>query len=715
MPAFAGSRSRPGYSQWWLLMKRRPKQTAGTPKTTELAHATRSEPGRAEFDLLFKANPQPMWIYERGSLRFLAVNDAAIARYGYSEKDFLSMTLADIRPQDDLSRLTTATSGERENGYRVSTGWRHRTSDGELVHVHVHSHEIAYAGHEAVMVTAVDVTELSRAIEELETKQAYFSQLFENSPEGIVLLDQEGRILEANEGFQKMFGFTEEELLGKTPLSLIVPKSEETTSLSSFAATVDRNAPARMSTIRRRKNGELVNVDVLAYPVLVKGKQRGIFAIYQDVTEKQRALSEMEHQIRHDALTALPNRLHLTESLEHLLASGHGKKSVLLYIDLDQFKLINDACGHAAGDQVLNAVASIITKTVRDSDLVARFSADEFAVLLPACTERNAIRKANEIIEAISAYRWTSGEQSFDFGASIGIVEISSSDDTSDRILAAGAAACNAAKESGRNRVRVYQPDDEAIVSRRQEINWLSKLRSALKEDRFVLFFQEIHGLNDETPAIQHKEILIRYKDDDGKLVPPVAFIPSAERYNLMPAIDRWVLETTCRYLAKSDRETKQIVSVNISGTTLSDEHFPEFVKETLLEFDIKPEWLCFEITETAAITNLASARKLIDRVKALGCSIALDDFGSGMSSFSYLRTLSVDYLKIDGTFVREMDKNKIDYAMTEAIDHVGKILGLKTIAEFVENKDIYDKLKSIGVDYAQGYGLHVPEQWSEH
>ncbi|MBW3566490.1 MAG: EAL domain-containing protein [Proteobacteria bacterium] len=673
-------------------------------------------PGWRSFDMLFHGNPQPMWSYERETLRFLDVNEAAIARYGYSREEFLDMALTDIRPSEDVGRLREITSGPRRTGYGVSEGWRHIAKDGELLHVNVHSQRLDYGETEAVLVVISDVTRIVETIGQLETQKVYFQQLFQNSPEGIVLLDTEGKILEANEGFQKMFGYGLDELIGKSPLSLIVPQDAVEDSLGSFHANVRNNESTRLSTMRQKKNGDLINVEVLAYPLQVNGVAQGVFAIYQDTTEKQRALREIEYQAHHDSLTGLANRARLAEALKNLWADDKSNPfHAFLYIDLDQFKVINDTCGHNVGDDALLKIAALLKSHVRDSDVVARLGGDEFGLLLPNCSEENALKKAEELLSAFRSFRFISNDQVFPVGASIGVIEISELAPSVETVMTAADAACYAAKNGGGDRIRLYRADDTDIILRRSEMSWLSRLREAIAEDHFVLFFQEIHSLSDSPDGVRHKEILIRYKDETGKLVPPGVFIPSAERYNLMPAIDRWVFKAVCEHLQRnrSRNTAREIISVNLSGTTLSDGTFPEFVMETLKATGVDPTSLCFEITETAAISNLTAARRLITVFKEMGCSISLDDFGSGMSSFNYLRTLPVDYLKIDGTFIEECHTNQTDLAMTEAINHVGKILGLKTVAEFVENETIYNKLKEIGVDYAQGYGLHVPEEWN--
>lgn len=669
------------------------------------------------FRALFEKNPQAMMVYDRKSWRFLAVNDYAVEKYGYTREEFLAMTIADIRPHEDIERLKQDTSGEPQSGNKVSRGWRHLLKNGKCIYVTIHSHPIDYQGYDAVLVTVTDVSELQDAIHQLEMQQAYFQQLFENSPEGIVLVNGKGEILDANRAFQRMFGYRLDELKGHTPLSLIVPEDAVEESLKSFSKNYDAGDTARMTSRRKRKDGELIDVEILAYPVTVNGEQIGVFAIYQDVTERQRALSEVDYRARHDALTGAFNRSEFEHRLSALIADSEARdaRHAFLYLDLDQFKVINDTCGHTAGDRVLVEVSRLIRSCVRESDSVSRLGGDEFGVLLACCPVDVAISKAERLVEVVSGYQFVWEDKRFPLSVSIGIVEIGVDIGSVEHAMSNADAACYSAKEKGRNRYQLYLPKDADFIMRRAEMAWVSRLNTAIEENRFVLFYQEIMGLSDAT-QVRHREVLIRYRDDDGSLIAPGAFVPPAERYNFMPAIDRWVLHSACSRLAarKARGKPKEVLSVNVSGTTLSDEKFPSYVREVLDETGIPGSWLCFEITETAAISNLVVAQQFISEVKGLGCSIALDDFGSGMSSFNYLRSLAIDYLKIDGMFVKEMDTNLVDSAMTEAINNVGKVLGLKTIAEFVETHEVLERLRTMGVDYAQGYGVHKPELWAD-
>ncbi|HEX7046057.1 MAG TPA: EAL domain-containing protein [Gammaproteobacteria bacterium] len=668
------------------------------------------------FALLFDDNPHPMWIYDRKSMRFLEVNGAAVRTYGYTREEFLAMTLADIRPPEDVPRLMEILEAPAQAGYNFSAGWRHRRKDGSFIFVTIHSHQLPYQGHDAALVMAADVTELHELIEKLEAQTLYFQQLFANSPDGIVLLDHEGRVVDVNAAFQKIFGYERDEMLGKSPLTLIVSESDARESLAMFSRNVDKKESVRSIATRRHKSGRKIEVEILAYPIRGMGKDLGVFAIYHDISERQRAVAELEYQARHDLLTDLVNRGEFMRNIETVLdiARSNRSRHSLLYLDIDQFKVINDTCGHSAGDRAIVELSRLLQSALRGNDILARLGGDEFGILMPNCDSDTAADRAQQLLDIVSTYRFTWNTRQFPIAVSIGIVEIDAGMSGVEEVLSAADAACYAAKEKGRNRIQLYDATDEHFVSRKNEMAWVSKLGDAIEKNRFVLFRQEIQSLspNDD---VAHGEILIRYREEDGVLVAPGLFVPPAERYNLMPSIDRWVLLTVCERLAHAGKQSGPgLLSINVSGTTLSDERFPDFVKQTLKATGVAGRCLCFEITETAAIANLALAKRFIDEMKTLGCSIALDDFGSGMSSFSYLRELNVDYLKIDGTFVRNLHLNAVDRAMTEAINNVGKILGLKTIAEFVENETIVAELRDIGVDYAQGYGVHEPEPWRE-
>lgn len=428
----------------------------------------------------------------------------------------------------------------------------------------------------------------------------------------------------------------------------------------------------------------------------------------------RRAQEVIRHLAYHDALTGLVNRVEFENSVRHALRTANeGSRHGLLYLDLDQFKVINDTCGHVAGDELLRQLATLLKEPIRESDTLARLGGDEFGVLLVHCSLEQAQSVAERMLQLIREFRFGWQDKTFAIGASAGLVMIDGSGHTLSDLLRAADMACYAAKERGRNRVQIYRPDDAELLQRHGEMQWISRLQRALEEDRFVLFSQTIVPLSPEGDGNRQAELMLRLRNDDGTLILPGAFIPAAERYSLMPELDRWVVRHAFAYIARQGRSGSQGALgkcfINLSGATLSDDGFAGYVREQLRAQAVPPESICFEITETAAIANLSSALEFIGEVKGLGCRVALDDFGAGLSSFSYLKTLRADYLKIDGSFIRDMLEDPMDAAIVEAINSVGHVAGLKTIAEFVETEEIRVALAKIGVDYAQGYGISLP------
>ena len=458
-----------------------------------------------------------------------------------------------------------------------------------------------------------------------------------------------------------------------------------------------------------------------AHDYIMKGNlSRLVPAVERELRETQNryahreAQKTIQHLAYHDALTGLCNRVEFETRLAQALNSASADSPhALFYLDMDQFKIVNDTCGHVAGDELLKQIAILLKGPVRDSDTLARLGGDEFGVLLKHCSLAHAEDVAERMLHLVKELRFSWLDKTFSIGVSIGLVMLDGHEQTHTELMRAADMACYAAKDRGRGRVHVYRPDDVELVQRRSEMEWVSQLTSALQDDQFVLHQQRIIAL-DGTAAGPCCEFLLRLKGRDGNLILPGAFIPAAERYDLMPKIDRWVLTRVFAHLAQQfathQAKADSIYFINLSGATLGDASFFRFVTELFSRNIIPPQAICFEVTETAAIANLSNALSFIRSVKNLGCKVALDDFGTGLSSFSYLKTLTADYLKIDGGFVRDMLEDPMDAAIVQAINNIGHVAGLKTIAEFVENADIQARLADIGVDYAQGYGIHRPE-----
>ncbi|HEU0187053.1 MAG TPA: EAL domain-containing protein [Gallionellaceae bacterium] len=439
----------------------------------------------------------------------------------------------------------------------------------------------------------------------------------------------------------------------------------------------------------------------------------GAVMVFYDVTQMRNTPHLLSYHATHDALTGLVNRREFERRLAELLVRARtlGQHHAFCYIDLDQFKVINDTCGHAVGDKLLRQLTFLLQESMREADTLARLGGDEFGVLLESCPLERAMEIAENLRKIIEEFRFSWEGHPFDLGASIGLVMIDADSVSIEELMSEADAACYAAKEKGRNRVQIFRPDNLELAQRHGEMQWVSRISHALEDNRFVLYCQTIAPL-DETLE-RHCEILLRLRDEEGKLVPPMDFIPAAERYNLMPAIDRWVIQNSLAEIGQHLRAKPgcpdEVFSINLSGASLGEENLDLFIIDQLALHQVLPHLICFEITETAAVGNLDQAATLIKTLKAKGCRFALDDFGSGLSSFRYLKLLPVDYLKIDGAFVKDMVDDPVDYAMVQAINTVGHVMGIKTIAEYVENDAILKKLRVLGVDFAQGYGIRKP------
>ncbi|MHB1215877.1 MAG: EAL domain-containing protein [Thiobacillus sp.] len=427
------------------------------------------------------------------------------------------------------------------------------------------------------------------------------------------------------------------------------------------------------------------------------------------------ATARLVYQASHDALTGLINRSEFEQRLERTLLSAlqQDREHALCYMDLDQFKVINDTCGHAAGDELLRQLALLLKSNLRERDTLARLGGDEFALLLENCSIPDALAVADTFRAEVQRFRFKWGDRIFAVGMSAGMVAINRDSDTAASLLSAADAACYVAKDRGRNQIHVYEGSDHDLVRHRGEIQWVTRIQRALEEHRLRLAWQEIRRTDSTGEAPSHVELLLRMVDDDGSEILPMAFIPAAERYSIMPALDSWVIEETlhvCQRYILAKREQHCLFAINLSGASLKDPEFRRMLLVRLQENSALGPHLCFEITETAAIGNLAVVNEFIDAMRGFGCSFALDDFGSGLSSFIYLKNLKVDYLKIDGAFVRDIASNPIDYAMVEAIHRIGNQMGLKTVAEYVESEQTLALLRQIGVDYVQGNGVRSPE-----
>lgn len=479
-----------------------------------------------------------------------------------------------------------------------------------------------------------------------------------------------------------------------------------------------------------RRDGTSVPVSWVATPIRDGGETRGAVLVLHDTTREKQLIDRLSWLAAYDPLTCLPNRREFESRLLRALAvlrqrggpSGlrreDDRQHVLMLIDLDQFKLINDTCGHAAGDEMLRQVTRAMNRHVRGEDTLARMGGDEFALLLLDCPAEKGEQKAEELRQAIGEVVLAWGLRRFATSASIGLVHLDHSQHELNEVLSAADMACYKAKDNGRNRVEVYRSDDVHLVARFGEMAWVQQLQAALKDNRFCLYAQPILSLRGDGGPAAHYELLLRLLDEDGKLVPPGSFIPAAERFALMPLIDRWVvghaLEHIARRRAAGEADASAVFSINLSGASLGDQAFLVEIEALFGRHRVPHSQVCFEITETQAVIDFGNAVGFINELRALGCAFALDDFGAGMSSFTYLKHIPVNYLKIDGKLVKGILQDPIDRAMVEMINRLGQTMGIKTVGEYAETPELVDALRQIGLDGVQGFATGHPQPWSE-
>jgi diguanylate cyclase (GGDEF)-like protein/PAS domain S-box-containing protein len=577
------------------------------------------------------------------------------------------------------------------------------------------------------LVLAFDHVHRRRAEEILAYARERAQVTLDSIGDGVITTDVFGRIDYINPFAIRLTGWPLAEAHGRSlaeVLTLLDPSSRERID-DIFQRCLDGKMPPTLpveALVLPRPSEVEFDIDISAeFAVEAVGsaiRDRhneviGAILVLHDVTELRGMTRQLSWQASHDALTGLINRREFEIQLKRalLLAREEGHPHVLMYLDLDQFKVVNDTCGHLAGDEMLKQVTMLLQKSIRRNDTLARLGGDEFGLLLHGCDLGHAERVADTILRGMQDFRFGWQGRSFDVGVSIGIMAITPDCRDMAELLSNADAACYVAKDQGRNRAHVYRLDDEIVALRHGEMQWVHRINRALAEHRLRLFYQPLAALDGAHATDSYCELLVRMIDETGQLTPPMAFIPAAERYQLMTTIDRWVLQSVLAALGRggSCLDGFSICAVNLSGQSLCNENFLDFVLEQLAEHGVDPARLCFEITETSAIANLQRATDFIDRLSHMGCRFALDDFGSGLSSFAYLKDLNVEFLKIDGAFVRDLEVDPIDGAMVAAINQIGHVMGKKTIAEAVENDATLARLRAMGVDYAQGYGVARP------
>ena len=576
--------------------------------------------------------------------------------------------------------------------------------------------------HSLVQAYGIDISARKKAEEYLFSEKERFLVTLNSINDAVITVDTNEIITYINPKAIELTGFNISQALGQTLNSIVhLFNSDNRGPLNNIvASSIVENRVYRQSSslFLAHKEGYVIPVKQMVSPMCNRLHQviGATIALY-DISDTQRMEQSLSYQSTHDSLTQLINRNEFEKRLNQSIGRSKSDKIVhaLLFMDLDNFKIINDTCGHTAGDQLLKKVSKLLRKKLRRGDTLARLGGDEFASILEGCPIHLASNIAKEICQEIQQTQFVWEAQSFTVGISIGLVPIHEDCEDANQLLSIADSSCYAAKDLGRNRVHVYQEDDVDFLKKQGEMQWVSRINKAINEDRFVLYFQLIQPINSDEQGL-HFEVLLRMQDEFGNIIAPGLFLPAAEHYDLIKILDHWVVRNVFSWLNEHPDITKNIslCSINLSGNSIGDEHFMLHLTEQFESCHFSANKICFEVTETAAISNLHAASVFIDRIKSLGCSFSLDDFGSGMSSFGYLKQLNLDYLKIDGLFVKDIVVDPVDAAMVKSINEVGQIMGLKTIAEYVENDEILAVLKDIGVNFAQGYGICHPRPLDE-
>ncbi|HHJ15818.1 MAG TPA: bifunctional diguanylate cyclase/phosphodiesterase [Gammaproteobacteria bacterium] len=641
---------------------------------------------------------------------FLYTNRAWRDTMGYSEEEVASLTLADVLHPDSAACCQDRFKRLKAGDELIHINFKFVTREGKTVHLAGDCGSIIKDG-EAISTRGIfkNITETVKAEEALRISEARYQALYENAPDIYTIISPAGTILSINRIGARILGYDVGELVGKSAEQVIHPDD-----LAAVIAHIGRQFenPGHSSDIeyrKVRKDGTAIWVHQRSI-LDPQSQEPRLLVVCRDVTDRRRLEVQLSYQATHDALTDLINRREFENRLHRLLLSAESQPAehVLCYLDLDQFKIVNDTCGHVAGDELLRQLSSLMTGQVRARDTLARLGGDEFAILMEYCPVDKAAALAEHVREAIGNFHFQWHERRFSLGVSIGLVPLQGITSLKDAMGLADA-ACYTAKGKGRNRIHIYHPDDQAVAGEVGGAHWASTITTALESDSFMLYAQPVHPCA-ATASDSRYEILLRLRDK-GEIVRPGDFMPAAERYNLSPKLDRWVIDHVIDWLAEHEdilAHTEQC-SINLSALSLCDEAFRHYLLERLSSARFPNSKLCFEVTETAAISNLKQATGFIDAVRATGCYFALDDFGSGLSSYAYLRNLPVDIVKIDGTFVRNIATNDIDRMMVKSICEIVKLMGKQTTAEYVEDAAAFSVLQAIGVDFVQGYHLGRP------
>ena len=630
-------------------------------------------------------------------------NPAAEKLFGYQSHEIRGKPLRWLFP----SLNVTQNADEQARGELEVFG-RHR--NGSSVPMSVRISQMQSDGRNYHTLLVADISERKAAERLLLEAESRYRNLVETAHDLVWSMDTQGNWLYLNNAVTEIYGYAPEDMLGHHYAEYQAPESADRDE-TAFEQVFCGRELLQYETIHLDVNGDRRYISFNARPTFAEdGRVMQISGTARDITEQKRFEQELTYQAQHDKLTGLYNRNYFQSELERLISriARSAAECALLYLDLDQFKYVNDTLGHAAGDRLLKECTEMLRKNVREGDLLARFGGDEFTILLYNIDHSHALPVAQNIRAMFEHYKFMDSGKTFNVTCSIGLTMIDSDTHSADEALARADLACNISKSQGRNCVHEYSEGDSEQSAMAEDMGWAARVRDAVDNDRFKILYQPIVSL--QSQQVQGYEVLLRLPTEDGKTIKPGGFIPAAERFGLIQSVDRWIVRQSMQYLAElHDGNIQTQFAINLSGRSVDDPELLPLIQGLLRDTGLNPAALTFEITESAAIANLQAARRFINKLKDLGCRMALDDFGSGFCSFTYLKHLPVDSLKIDGSFIQGLTHTKVDQAMVQSMNQIAHALGKTTIAEFVENKETWRLLQDYGVDFAQGHYLGKP------
>ncbi|MEM6351030.1 MAG: EAL domain-containing protein [Cyanobacteria bacterium P01_D01_bin.14] len=744
--------------RWSRVVKRWWRTNVGSASSNTATQRSALWAAMAQHDVHFRA------IYQQAGVgisqadlttgRYISVNQRFCDIVGYTETELLRMSYRDITHPDDVG-VNTASVSQLLSGRTktISAEKRYIRRDGTIRWVRLNLSVICddqgrplidlgvvedISDHKRAEAALADykhqletlVSERTMALErEMRVRDTVERRLFQEQElaqvtlhsigDGVITTDAAGRVDYLNPAAEQLTGWTLATAKGRQLGTVFQVVDEcDRTPLPDPVVQVLHATPLVVNPhpMLLSRDGQDYGIDWSAAPIHNREQQIiGAVIVFRDVTQSRQLTQKLSWQATHDALTGLVNRQqfehHVVEHLAQLDPDRAEPPHVLCYLDLDRFKIVNDTCGHGAGDELLKQISKVIESQVRTSDIVARLGGDEFGILLRDCSLSQGKLIANSLRETVHGFRFVWGERAFGIGVSIGLVQLEDPCRSLVEVMSAADTACYAAKESGRNQIHVHQPSDLEIARQHSKRQWSLRIRTALETDGFRLYWQPIVPAKPTDMPVCYREILLRMVDGQGALIMPGAFMPAAERYGLMPEIDRWVVETFLKHCRRAALDTTpgQVYTLNLSSASIGDSYFCEWIHRELTQHEALARQLCFEISETNSAGSFSQIIDFINRLKPLGCRFALDDFGSGVYCFKSLQQLPIDYLKIDGSFITSIAKDANSYAIVEAINHVGKSMGLQTVAESVDSLAVRACLQEIGVDYVQGYVLSNP------